>query len=72
MYCLATKKLKPINVIHDGAGPHIQTLKRICETYSTPEEAHARLEYLQENGVTGSHALTVRRLSECGIVIPEG
>ena len=71
IYCLANPNLRPINVIHDGSGPHIQTSNRVCETYQTKDEAIERLNYLlsQDTSKKAAAKLTVRRLTECGIVI---
>jgi hypothetical protein len=52
-YFITNKQDKPINVIHDGNGPHIQFLKNKCESYPTPEAAEKRLMYL--SGYTRSN-----------------
>ena len=39
---------QPINVWHDGSGPHIHISRKCCETYRSHEEAQERLVYLRE------------------------
>lgn len=46
-YFITNKHDQPINVIHDGNGPRVQFSRRMCESYSTIEEAERRLNYLQ-------------------------
>lgn len=46
-YFITNKHDQPINVMHDGEGPKVQFLRRMCESYPTPERAEERLIYLQ-------------------------
>jgi hypothetical protein len=49
MTCYITNQYDhPINVWHDGSGPHIQISKQCCETYNSLDEAQERLDYLRE------------------------
>jgi len=47
-YYITNEHDQPINVWHDGSGPHIQISKKCAETYSSLEEAQERLNYLRQ------------------------